>query len=311
MAPEDVTASVANPPSPPNITFNAKGAACYIVQYNILENETRVLVAGNFLNFSKTHTIINVNLLEELLFWTDNRNQPRKINVQKAFNDSYQNSGINDPYYYNEDHISVAKFAPVEPFDFLDSSGNSTLISNSEEYLPAHIITTAATYDSTSGALDILGTYTTVNTSPDNPDLYGHATNGDLITIDNKNSYIALGVTTSAVLIETGLTIPNPPYKVKIQRRNPNYNNNYKGDARLLKNKFSKFSYRFKYDDGEYSLMAPFTQAAFVPKQFGYFINDDEKTTLQSGNVKFMENRVDQVKLNVALPYNGNQLKKE
>ena len=47
--------------------------------------------------------------------------------------------------------------------------------------------------------------------------------------------------------------------------------------------------------------MAPFTQAAFVPKQFGYFIDDDEEITLQSGNVKFMENRVDQVKLNTKL----------
>ena len=55
--------------------------------------------------------------------------------------------------------------------------------------------------------------------------------------------------------------------------------------------------------------MAPFTQAAFVPKQFGYFIDNDEEITLQSGNVKFMENRVDQVKLNTTLPYRGNLLK--
>ncbi len=55
--------------------------------------------------------------------------------------------------------------------------------------------------------------------------------------------------------------------------------------------------------------MAPFTQAAFVPKQFGYFIDNDEEITLQSGNVKFMENRVDQVKLNTTLPYRGDLLK--
>ena len=65
--------------------------------------------------------------------------------------------------------------------------------------------------------------------------------------------------------------------KVEIQRRNPDYDADYKGDTRLLRDKFSKFSYRFKYDDGEYSLMAPFTQAAFVPKQFGYFIDNDEE----------------------------------
>jgi len=39
------------------------------------------LVEGAFLNFSTDFPIINVNLLEDLLFWTDNNNQPRKINI--------------------------------------------------------------------------------------------------------------------------------------------------------------------------------------------------------------------------------------
>ena len=292
--------------TPPG-TFVYKGAGCYIVEYNVLTNEKRVLVAGNFLNFSKTHQIINVSLLEDLLFWTDNRNQPRKINIQRAFDDSYEFSGTNNPYYYSEDHISVAKFAPVIPFGFLDSSDNSTLISNSEEYLPAHIITTGTAYNSGTGVITLSGTYTT---SGDNTDLFGNVNNGDLITINDENGgYIASSVAAQSVTIQTGLSLGAAPYKIKIQRRNPDYDANYKGDTRLLRDKFSKFSYRFKYDDGEYSLMAPFTQAAFVPKQFGYFINNDEEITLQSGNVKFMENRVDQVKLNTTLPYKGDLLK--
>ena len=69
--------------SPPGPQFVAKGAMCYIVQFNLISNESRILVGGSFLNFSKTHPILNVNLLEDLLFWTDNRNQPRKINIKK------------------------------------------------------------------------------------------------------------------------------------------------------------------------------------------------------------------------------------
>jgi len=294
--------------TPPGV-FTYKGAGCYIVEYNVLTNEKRVLVAGNFLNFSKTQEIINISLLENLLFWTDNRNQPRKINIQKAFDNSYEFSGTNNPYYYSEDHISVAKFAPVEPFGFLDTSDNSTLISNSEEYLPAHIITTG-TYASVSGAITLVGTYTTPLTTSDNFDLFGNVNNGDLVTVgDSDQSYIAVSVAAQSVNIQSGLNLGSGTLKIKIQRRNPDYNASYKGDTRLLRDKFSKFSYRFKYDDGEYSLMAPFTQAAFVPKQFGYFTNDDEDITLQSGNVKFMENRVDQVKLNTTLPYRGDLLK--
>ncbi len=299
--------------TPPGV-FTYKGAGCYIVEYNVLTNEKRVLVAGNFLNFSKTHQIINISLLENLLFWTDNRNQPRKINIQKAFDDSYEFSGTNTPYYYSEDHISVAKFAPVEPFGFLDTSDNSTLISNSEEYLPAHIVTTG-TYNQGSGVITLSGTYTKYNIGDnpvvENPDLFGNVNNGDLATINNENGgYIIETANTQSVVLKTPYpTLPAGTIKVAIQRRNPDYDVNYKGDTRLLKDKFSKFSYRFKYDDGEYSLMAPFTQAAFVPKQFGYFIDNDEEITLQSGNVKFMENRVDQVKLNTTLPYRGDLLK--
>ena len=64
--------------------FIYKGAGCYIVAHDLNLNESKVLVAGNFLNFSKTHPIHGINLLEDLLFFTDNRNQPRKINVEKA-----------------------------------------------------------------------------------------------------------------------------------------------------------------------------------------------------------------------------------
>lgn len=107
---------------------------------------------------------------------------------------------------------------------------------------------------------------------------------------------------------------------------NPEYNVDYDGDEDYLKERFIRFSYRFKYDDGEYSLMAPFTQAAFVPKQYGYFIDSsvdtlvasvdppantqpiggnarrDERDTAASGVVKFMENQVSTIKFRLELP---------
>ena len=46
-----------------------------------------ILVNGAFLNFHEDFPIIGVNVLESLLFFTDNRNQPRKINIESALND--------------------------------------------------------------------------------------------------------------------------------------------------------------------------------------------------------------------------------
>ena len=314
-------------PAPYTYTYNYKGSGCYIVEYNVNSNDFTVLVAGSFLNFSKTHPIINVNLLEDLLFWTDNRNQPRKINIKTSRSEATENgsweywipgdltislNNENYPYYYNEDHISVAKFAPYNSISFLDSSNNSTLISNHQKYLPYHIVTKTGTSVTNPGVsvMVIDGNYTTGSSG--NVDITPGVDEDILVVpqqtgIDGEEIYqlngaVTPGATTSVTITGTfGITIPGGS-TVFIARKNPDYNINYTGDENLSHDKFPKFSYRFKYDDDEYSLMAPFTQAAFVPNQFGYFVNNDEEVIRETGNVFFMENRVDQVKMNIDLP---------
>jgi len=64
-----------------------------------------LIVQGSYLNFNKANKITGVNLLEDLLFWTDGLNQPRRINVTRA----------NGSYYDSEVKVSVAKYAPYLP----------------------------------------------------------------------------------------------------------------------------------------------------------------------------------------------------
>ena len=52
---------------------------------------------------------------------------------------------------------------------------------------------------------------------------------------------------------------------------NPDYDVNWKGDSEWLDDKFVRFSYRFKFEDNEYSLMAPFSQPMFIPKNYSEF----------------------------------------
>ena len=58
------------------------------------------------LNFSKKHPILHINKIDDLLFWTDNYNQPRKINITDAKAGEYTNDA------YLEDKISVAQYSP-------------------------------------------------------------------------------------------------------------------------------------------------------------------------------------------------------
>ena len=84
---------------------------CHICIYDQNNPGYQKIVSGEFLNFSTTNKVLGVSLIENLLFFTDNRNQPRKINVETA---------ISNPSYYNtEDTISVAKYNPYESTSLL------------------------------------------------------------------------------------------------------------------------------------------------------------------------------------------------
>ena len=80
---------------------------CVILEFDLANPGTpNTLVSGFFLNFNKEFPIYGVNLLEELLFWTDNFNQPRRINITTARN--------NGSAYTKELQISVAKYYPYD-----------------------------------------------------------------------------------------------------------------------------------------------------------------------------------------------------
>ena len=208
-----------------------------IVRYNpvLPSGESSQLVIGRFLNFSETSPIHGINIVEDFLFWTDDRNQPRKINIKRAAADR--------SHYVSEDDVSVAKFAPYTPIDLYKNYS---------------------------------GTYKT--------------------TMKDATSELLPDETTA----------------------NPDYNPLYAGDSNYLEDKFARFSYRFKYEDGEYSIMAPFTQIAFIPKQDGSFIDkydangnlisSDETLAFTSTIVAFMENKVDQISLVINLPSAGEDL---
>lgn len=74
--------------------------------------EPKVILEGSYLNFNTGYLITGINLIEDLLFWTDDRNQPRRINVKTAIDHYNTNSGA--LYYDNNDKINVAKIAPYK-----------------------------------------------------------------------------------------------------------------------------------------------------------------------------------------------------
>jgi hypothetical protein len=245
--------------------------------YKYFNNSYTKIVEGAFLNFSNQNLISGVNLVENLLFFTDNRNQPRKINVNKPLG-----------YYTKENQISVAKYNPYEPLELLKSTTSIAGAASASTTITLSEANTAITK-----GMNVIGPSITA-------DQYIYVTNvsGVTITINAAATVANLDVLTFLTTTMTGKDIT---YDF-------NGGADWPGDPDFLEDLFVRFSYRFKFDDQEYSLMAPFTQPAFIPQQKGYFLEGNEDAAYRSTILRFMQNGVQNVELIIPLPDAQNKL---
>jgi len=78
-----------------------------IYSYNTTSSTLTTIARGNYLDFSKSYLITGVNILDKFLFWTDDKEAPRRINLEEL---------TSDPNYYfdltDDIKVSVAKYSP-------------------------------------------------------------------------------------------------------------------------------------------------------------------------------------------------------
>jgi hypothetical protein len=261
-------------------------ASCAVRSYNLNNGSYNVLVEGSFLNFSQNNTIIAVNLLEDLLFWTDNRNQPRKINIETALRE-----GVS--HYYKENHISVSKYNPYQAILLINKQEESVISVTSEteiEVAENANITVGMTVLAYRNGVEILFPYDYVTVTAVEPSSVA----GQIIITTTQPPAAFLGYEVGdevCFLISTMTDKAEDP--------------TWPGDPDYLENKFVRFAYRFKFEDNEYSIYSPFTQIAFIPKQKGYFINGDENKAIGSTILDWFENNVNNIELIIPLPDKG------
>ena len=113
----------------------------YILKYSQKDGIQPVVVdsSSSTLNF-QNKTITGINIIEDLLFWTDNHNEPKKINIENCMlgtPDFSTNTVVHNPLVDNivsgysdsnvqmeEEHVTVIKRAPLrQPFLDLFSDG--------------------------------------------------------------------------------------------------------------------------------------------------------------------------------------------
>mgnify|MGYP003143714008 FL=1 len=293
------------------------GSKHFICRYSPDTETSTILVTGAFLNFSTLNPIYGVNLIENLLFFTDNRNQPRKINVTNAAN--------NVSHYRTEDQISVAKYNPYNSIYLYEASAASagdfecTMKDVVSKFMPGGGSATTSGGTNTQTFALANGIFPFYPNKP----VVGQ-TVGKILATDPEGPITMLSVTVAAnpaptltsVSFTSNITLSNGDQLIFFP--NPYYNNTYAGDSTFLEDKFVRFSYRFKFEDNEYSLVAPFTQPCFIPKQDGYFmskdtdsggvVTGDQTEASESSIVSFMENKVNSIDLQIPLPSAQNTL---
>ena len=341
-----------------------------IIEHNLFNNTTTVLLKSQYLNFDQHYPITGCNIIDGYLFFTDNKNQPRVFNVNDAA--SYLTTNI------LEDQLSVAKYAPVcapkllQPKYVLLVNGavgakaivNGAVSNSTNVALDGNLTGTTIATGMTVTGTGITGTVTvqtvtsqaaivlsTAVTLADNTILTFGSTNVTITTansdlqteIGNGVQFKVLDGTKSHLqdVLNFGTPGQDPPQPygsnpqtfpddiavsslsgTALVLNKPvtisdgtkltllcssmvdNSANDSAIDTEFLKEKFARFSYRFKYKDNTYSIMAPFSQIAFVPA-IDTFTSQLQEDAYEQAEVATFVNSINQLELKIDLPYDS------
>ena len=261
----------------------------------------------NVLNFSRLFLITGINIIDGLLLWTDNRTEPKKINI-KLCEQGTNSTGAHHTRLVvparkitypkasdiTEENITVIKKSPKQKLSLQEVY---------QEYNPASSL--AAFTDSNGEPLP-LEYENVINFT--NFTLNQKYNAGDIITLalSSDNASLPLESQIRIELLEDvsgqDSFIPNNPYvantfKFKVTAIATSVPTGLKNwnclklidEDILFERKFPRFSYRYKYQDGEYSTFAPFTDVVFKAQKFNY-------NAFKAYNTG-MENRLQSLKL--------------
>ena len=238
-------------------------------------------------------TITGLNYSDGILFYTDNLTEPKKI-VVKDFEVSdfkrtiTSHSVIFNNIHFEEEHVTVIKKAPrlapkVEAIAQTSSSGNNVinlvLFGDASfqggfnlTYSPGITIYSVIDQIAINAQANVITTYAPIDES-----FAGYEV-GDLVEL--TGSTLGLNATATVTTVNT-LGPTGTQYILEILDLDPNYvaaagttDETWAMSPTvsnpLNEKNFCYFSYRYKYKNGEYSSLAPYSKAVFVPGVFQY-----------------------------------------
>ena len=261
----------------------------FIIEHKSDNTEELVFVdtTKEVLKFDKDTIVTGINIIDNLLFWTDNINEPRKINIdncKEGTTDENTHTRLiingEDRGDITEDHIVVIK---RQPYYAPKVVAGETVIQDQFTFESANILKNGGLPIPDTHTLD----FTIVTTSNIHPFQFAA---GDVIVGSRPNTpgqlpinfeikLKVLNITTDTFNANTGTGEFTAEYEIlelstdisesdaadiifnvrKLTEEKP-----------IFEKEFVRFATRYKYVDGEYSAFSPFTQPVFLAGAFGF-----------------------------------------
>ena len=255
-----------------------------IIEYDQIANEVNPVLIDTVgvLNFSKENEfrITAVNIIDGLLFFTDNNSEPKVINISK-FKAGTPNLATHtvltdqngDTYNFAEDDVTVIKKGPgVAP---TITMANTKRVQT--DGVTPGVIQGTTSFNFSYGSPAVLRDvgYDSVSLTFANVMDYRA---GDILILgagDDENGFdddyqVRLQVNAGASSPSLTYTCTILSIHEDTPKETTTWEVNLKQDDPLFEKEFVRFGYRYKYKDGEYSTFSPFTEVAFLPKDFLY-----------------------------------------
>ena len=264
------------------------------------------------LNFKTTlednNLITAVNIIDDLLFWTDNDDEPKKINIPRSIQGSLNgglptaivgdflptklivNGGssitnvitgvVTDKGFVEHSHVTVVRQAPTQrPKVHLATTKRKVVYdASTDSFSSANVDGTTEPIVWFDGAGDILTsgsdkTITLTNTFTLDYEL-GDIVVFNLTTIDPAEGIEEFAVMATITAIGNAnlqtITVKVDSIDEDIVNESDIWNVTLKQEKPLFEFKFPRFATRYKYEDGEYSTFSPWSEVAFIPSDFDY-----------------------------------------
>ena len=258
-----------------------------------VNNITHLVFERNILDFSKDRLITGINIIDDMLFWTDNFSEPKKINITRSKEGTHpsgntqtrlivddRNINYNSGVPAEQEHITVIKKPPTSA-PILEMKANrsgysfgKTIYDFASSFVGGSVDLVISPFTTANYNLNYrVGDKLFLKLDVDTPPEFASLRSGDS---DHEIRVVINGINGSvyncSILNITNLSFSSNDFGVALDET----------AEELFSLKFPRFALRYKYEDGEYSSYGPFSEVAFVTDTYDFHPNKGYNLGMQN-----------------------------